>query len=282
MCQDKSNLRRTARVQIVRRVLPPTHDDRSIQPVTTPFVLRPGPQPRRRAGKINRTGYTRSVVAAAVRPAVAPPDTSIGGPFMPVPEPLRPSDIHVEPRAAGRAVRGADGGHDGIGDPGAVRRGEPARGGLARRRHAEPRRAAARHARRRGRRARRPRRPGRAAVRLGAGRAGAARADLRGDGAGGDPGRPERRRGHRRLADGAGPRSPASSATRATSCSPRDRRTWVRWAASPRTRPGSCTSRWTPTAWSPSCCARPCGRSRRRGSCRSSCTRSRTSTTRPA
>ena len=36
----------------------------------------------------------------------------------------------------------------------------------------------------------------------------AARADLRGDGAGGDPGRPGRRRRHRRLADGAGPGHP--------------------------------------------------------------------------
>ena len=57
-----------------------------------------------------------------------------------------------------RAVRGAHGGDDGVGDPRAVRRGQPARGRLARRRHAQPRRAAAGRAGRRGRRPRRPRR----------------------------------------------------------------------------------------------------------------------------
>ena len=48
----------------------------------------------------------------------------------------------------GRPVRRAHGGHDGLGDPGAVRGGQPSRGRLARRRHAQPRRAAARRARR--------------------------------------------------------------------------------------------------------------------------------------
>ena len=43
--------------------------------------------------------------------------------------------------------------------------------------------------------------------------------------------------------------SPGSSATPATSCSPRGRPTSARSAASPRTRRGSCTSRWTRTAW---------------------------------
>ena len=101
-------------------------------------------------------------------------------------------------------------------------------------RHAQPRRAAAGRAGRRGRRARRPRRPGGAAVRLGAGRARAARADLRGDGARrASDAAPRRRRGHRRLAAWRSTSSPGSSATRATSCSPRVRPTSARSAASP-------------------------------------------------
>ena len=235
MCQDKSNLRRTARWRgRAGGVLRADDDDRSIQLVATPFVLRPGlsldegreDQPN----WLHSIGRSRAAGPPAPRSGPTLAATPIGGPCMPVPEPLRPPDDRRSTRAAGRAVRGAHGGHDRVGDPGAVRRGEPARGGLARRRHAEPRRAAARRARRRGRPSSSPATArSRCSTAPAQGDPGAARADLRGDGARGrSRRRPGRRRGHGRLAAGAGPGHPASSATRATWCSPRGRPTWAR------------------------------------------------------
>ena len=93
-----------------------------------------------------------------------------------------------------------------------------------------------------GRRARRAR----AAVRLRAGRRGAARADRRRDDAAGRrPRPPRRRRRHRRLAAGARPRHPRL--VRPGRRRPRRgaRPTSARCRSSPRTRPRSSTSRWT-------------------------------------
>ena len=88
------------------------------------------------------------------------------------------------------------------------------------------------------------------------GRPRAARADLRGDGAGGHPApipttssSPSARRWRWTS-------SRASTATQAMSCSRRVRPMSARSAASPRTRRGWCTSRWTRTAWSRRCCGR--------------------------
>ena len=85
---------------------------------------------------------------------------------------------------------------------------------------------------------------------------GAARADLRGDGAGGHPRRSGRRRRHRRLADGAGPRHahllrPRRCRARRGSVLRRRAR-----AASPPTRRGWCTSRWTRDGLVPDAAAR--------------------------
>ena len=128
-------------------------------------------------------------------------------------------------------------GHDRLRDPRAVRRRQPARGRLARRRHAVPRGPAA------GRwwPSSPPRwSPSAAPVALqygsGQGDPRAARADLRGDVPGGHRRPPRRRRGHRRLAAWRWTWSRGSSATRATSCSPRHRPTSARSARSRRTR----------------------------------------------
>ena len=239
-------------------------DDRSIQLASDTLCAATGASASTKGRTIHRT-WLHSTVADAVRSApsirlmprrrTACPSRSRSG----RPTRRRPG--------AGRAVRGTHGRDDGLGDPGAVRRGQPARGGLAGRRHAGPRRAAAGRA---GRRGRPSSSPARARSRCSTARPGhprAARADLRGDGAGGHPGRPERRRGHRRLADGAGPGHPHLLRPRRR----RPRRGAVlrrrARAASRRTRRRSCTSRWTTTGWSRRRCARRCAtlpRQRRR------------------
>ena len=109
-------------------------------------------------------------------------------------------------RPLGRRVRRPHPGPHGLAGASSVRRGVPARGGVARGRHAVRVRAPARRHGRHGRPPHpRPRRC-RAAVRLGPGRRDAARADPRGDGAGRRARAPGRHRGHGRLSDGARPR----------------------------------------------------------------------------
>ena len=116
--------------------------------------------------------------------------------------------LAAPPRPLRRPVRRAHGRDDGLGDPGPVRRRLAARGGLARRRHAQHLRPAARRGRPRDRRPGRPPGPGRHAVRLRPGRSRAARADHRGDAARGHRGAPRRRGGHRRLPAGRRPGHP--------------------------------------------------------------------------
>ena len=92
------------------------------------------------------------------------------------------------------------------------------------------------------------------------GRPGAARADLRGDGAGGHPGRPERRRRHRRLADGTGPGHPHLLRPRRRGAR---RRAVLRGRARQlRGVPGTGRARrhGRRTGWSRSRCATRCGR----------------------
>ena len=112
----------------------------------------------------------------------------------------------------------------------------------------------------------------------------AARADPRGDGARGHRRPPRRHRGHRRLPAGRSTWSPGSSATRATSCSSRRRRTSARWACS---RPTSASVVHVADGRRRAACPRRCAQaiaaSRARPARRSSSsTRSRTSTTPPA
>ena len=152
----------------------------------------------------------------------------------------------LAPRPVRRLVRRTVAQHGRVGDPGAVRGGVAARGGLAGRRDALRVRAAARRRGRDVRPAGRRARHAGPAVRLRSGRRGAARADRRSaDAPGRRPRAPGRHRRHRRLAAGARPRHPGVRATRATWCSPRRRPTSARCRSSRPTRPTSCTSRWT-------------------------------------
>ena len=147
-----------------RTICASTTDDRSIQRGMTPRLLRPALRHDEGRGSpvpvtLGRVATPRSDSSAD---AARPEDD--------VPQPVPPPDDRPwrgrSLRPAAAAVRGTHRGHDRLGDPGTVRGGQPARGGLAGRRHAQPRRAAAGLAGRRGRRAGRPGRAGRAAVRL--------------------------------------------------------------------------------------------------------------------
>ena len=71
MCQDKSNLRRPVRCdRAAGRSAPTTPTIDRSSPRSQPVVLRPAPQPRRRAGRSADLATLDRIAAAAVRPAI--------------------------------------------------------------------------------------------------------------------------------------------------------------------------------------------------------------------